>query len=419
MLDYLRSLNETHAEDLVLIVNGHETQFQLPVDVLLHRYNVVIKGATRLLVDQFDGAIPGKISQRILFGANKRCIGAATDIDQCDPTPPSSAADDLYGNYTDVAQSYNDWFHYRPRYPDPGFILGPLGAMKAVFERAEQLVEESKKASGLAIMTEQAVFARIFSEQERWRDSLHPSGPSSWLRAEATAATSGNNTAKASKEISELNPSVDYEFGVFVDYHAQLSHSTMDSEIGRDVQFIKWDDDDSTTFHEQANNKHQRDGKKDCVVDVPGSLPADVASMGPPFYLIKFHDYRQGSTYEHAVQDDDVYIGPHWKDVPLYTHLCFGTVPVMIHHNGDNLARNQTWGNLWLWQRASMLLVGQRELMSEEGSGAVDFADWADFKENPGIKQPGGAWTDDGAWVDWGGICPAVEYGQALYTKDP
>lgn len=403
VLNYLDALEAAQDEELVLIVDGDDVQFQLPVEVLHQRYQAITKAATQSLRATLDAR--DDVQQNILMGADKRCASAATREDQCYPAPPSPAASDLYGNETDVAGTRNEWFHLRQKYVNPGFIIGPAKHIRKLFERAEQIAKDSKKGSNLAATSEQGLFAKIFSEQERWRESV---GTFKWAN-------------QSREDLQPLQPGTNYEFGILVDYFSELSHSTMNSDFGRDAQFLTWNDDDSTTFHEQANDKHERNGHIDCPVSVPDELPNDISAMGPPFYLLHFSKHHTGSTYDYAGQSqgEEAYDGPKWVDVPLYTHLCMGTVPVLIHHNGDKQARNSTWDSMWLRHRSNALLQMTRELMEMEGSGAVDIDDWDQFKKAPGIKSPGGAWADNGQWSEFNDICPYDLYGKPLFHRDP
>lgn len=419
VLYYLNTLEFEADKDLVLIVDGDDVEFQLPVEILLSRYYDITKAATVGLHAGFDKApVDAGIRQSVIFGADKRCTSAASRDGSCQPVPPPPSASDLYSNYTDVAMAYNDWFHYRQKYVNPGYILGPIAAVRKLFERAEEVSREGENDTMHASTSEQAIFARIYSEQERWRDdkrSGHTASSARWFSMSRTRTQAIEKSSDSSHEMTELDSDTDYEFGICVDYLSELGHSTMNSNIGRDSQWITWSDPDSTTFFEQVNDKHQRDGRLDCAVNVPDSLPDDILYASPPFHLLTFRDFAIGSTYDAAA--DESYNGPGWNNIPLYTQLCFGTVPVLIHHNGDKQEKNSSWAKLWLRERSNAMLQMQQERLGTDDR-TVEIDDWAEFKKMPGIKGAGGAWSNNGKWTEWWDICPHEKYGPALFYEE-
>lgn len=124
-----------------------------------------------------------------------------------------------------------------------------------------------------------------------------------------------------------------------LDYLSELGHQTMNSDIDRDSQWISWND--PRPFEQQVDSKFTRHGKLDCPLRVPEALPADLLRSSAPDNLLA-RPHKDG-------RDNP------WLGASLYTHLCMGTIPVMIHHNGGKENREDRWTNMWLQSRASVV----------------------------------------------------------------
>lgn len=410
-LEYLNSLGPAQDEELVFMIDAYDIQFQLPVEVLINRFFKVNEAANDRLQNALGAAYQKeRIRQTIVFGAGKRCAPNALWEVACYTVPMSPAPADTYNNNTDTVLGHNQWYSVRQRYINSGYIIGPVKEMRKLFVRAQEWVDAHKEHP-IYGASDQAIFALIMGEQNYVREQKrlqHVSILDKLFRTRLAKPIDNNihglyidNILHPSTTHTAFDPKpgVDYEFGIGLDYESDLGHQTMNSDIGRDSQWIQYTTEEWSSMQEQVNEKFNRHGKLDCKLNVPALPASDVMSSARPFHLL------EGNS--DAVSESS------WNTIPLYTHLCFGTQPVMIHHNGGKERREQTWTQLWFQSRARDLLVAQ---METRGS-ARDIHRWEDFKKDPGVKQAGGAWTDRGEWVPWWQMCPDSTYGGELYRN--
>lgn len=408
-LQYLDSLSSEQDDDLVLMIDAYDVHFQLPFEILLGRYHTIVEASNIRLMQDMGSAFHKEqnMRQRIIFGAGKRCAPNALWEVACYTVPDSPAPDDLYGNNTDTMLGVNQWFSCRQKYLNSGYIMGPVSAMRKLFRRAQERAELHKDRP-IYGASDQAIFALIMGEQSYVREQqrLQHLSRQDLLRNPQLAQPRGisiqggllvDNILKPSITHTTFTPEigVDYEFGITLDYLSELGHQTMNSDIDRDSQWVMWND--TRHIEDRVNERFVRHGDLDCPIRVPSDPPADLLATDAPHHLLQ-------PAYRPA-------LGQSWWEVPLYAHLCMGTVPVMIHHNGWKENREGRWANLWLQPKARELLMAQ---MLKKGP-AFGVASWENFKTDPDVKLAGGAWTDKGNWIDWRDMCPDETYGAEIF----
>lgn len=408
-LQYLNSLQPEQDDELVFMIDAYDIHFQLPFEVLIGRYRSLIRSANVRLQEEMGTAFhkQSDMRQSIVFGAGKRCAPNAPWEVACYTVPDSPAPDDLYGNNTDTMMGNNQWWSSKQKFINSGYIIGPVGAMRKLFERAYERAEEHKQKPMYG-GSDQAIFSFIMGGQSYVREQLRLEHLSTWERYRNPAAAKPRNiTIQGGLPIDNIlhpsishtpftpDPDLNYEFGITLDYLSELGHQTMNSDIGLDSQWLSWNG--TRELKAQVKAKYARHGKLDCPLRLPSAPPEDLMRAQGPFSLIPQLSKTAG--YES------------WLDVPLYTHLCMGTVPVMIHHNGWKKHREEKWEELWLQPRARELL---HAAIQEEGP-ASHVGDWDTFKARPGLKVAGGAWTDKGKWINWPDMCPDAEYASELF----
>lgn len=89
---------------------------------------------------------------------------------------------DLYGVNTDTVIGRNKVFSDRQRYLNSGYIIGPVGEMRSMFERAKQLLDDweenrtSESDNGSHVSdfyyhgSDQSIFNIIMGQQEYVRE---------------------------------------------------------------------------------------------------------------------------------------------------------------------------------------------------------------------------------------------------------
>lgn len=331
------------------------------------------------------------LQQTIIFGSGKRCAPNQVQTIGCYPVPDSPLPHDVYGNATDSSLGRNLWYSLRQRWLNSGFIMGPKGDMRSLFQRAAEKAKETKRnmdfddgSHGSDYMyhgSDQALFAVIFGEQEFQREVMRRRHYSVADKMRGRAGKPEPNYIYNTLIDDPINPSFPHqrmeakegkpdEFSIGLDYFSDFIQQTVNSE--EDSKYIVYKDD----IEQQVSQNRE---KFDCPSRVTSQLPQDILMSGDPFGYI--------DTNERGGQADD------WKQLALYTNLCLNKIPIMIHHNGDKGAREAQWPSMWV-QRHSRTVV---EHMKHEGEDAK-----------------GGAHLGDGKYLPWKDLCPA-EYDEELF----
>lgn len=265
------------------------------------------------------------------------------------------------------------------------YIIGPRKDLRKLFRRAAEKVEStpehdpwdngSHEADNLYRGSDQSIFSTIFGEQEYQREVMrrrHLSKQDKLLgKAKPTPhQIEGTIIEDPLKPPYTHEPGKDKagkpdEFGIGLDYFSDLGFQTVNAE--EDVEYLLY----NTSIEEQVRNrKHHFHGMFDCPNRIR-ELAGDVLSSPPPLAQLT------GSG--------------HWAQFPLASNLCTGTVPVMIHHNGDKGARAYQWPSTWMQPHARQLM---RDLVSKRVPAV-------------GEKGTGGAFLPSGEHLDWPTLCPS------------
>lgn len=233
----------------------------------------------------------------------------------------------------------------------------------------------SHEANHMYRGSDQSIFSTILGEQEYQRevmrrrhltkqDRLLGKGKPTPHQIEGTIIADPLNPPYT-HEPGEAKDGKPDEFGIGLDYFSDLGFQTVNAE--EDMQYLLY----NTSITEQLQNWHHHfHGMFDCPNRID-HLAEDVLTVPPPTAALS----------ESA----------HWDQLPLGSNKCTGTIPIMIHHNGDKGARAWQWPMTWMQQHA-------RELMREVVSKNV---------EVPGAKSAGGAFLPGGEHLDWQTLCPS------------
>lgn len=466
-LKYLKNQGESRDDDLVLMVDGYDLWFQLPVDVLVSRYYDIIEQTDARLIKRYgstamrqvrDKKLESGLSSRIIFGAGKRCAPNQPHTMACYALPDSPLLNGLYGKNTDWYIGWNQYSSLRQRYLNSGFVMGPIGEMRRLFQRAGEMADGAEKqwlrdnrlrteptdnGSGQSEYfyhgSDQSIFAKILGRQEFVREVLR-------RRFDPAAGIEGDKRRSSTLEGTPvdniINPSFHherwdddkfwkpqerypevvhhrdpwkddpaklletYDFGITLDYWSDLGHQTVNSE--RDATWLT---------HGQRPLTSQigldRRDSFDCPLhidsprgswNVKHGFPEDIHSSKHPSQVTSI-------TEQSGIQQtQDI-----WLSTPLYTHLCLSRpslsrIPVMIHHNGDKRRRDTTWHQMsWLYLAAQSTLEAAEEeeqANTESNHDPGDREGWLRGFAKQGPPSKGGAWTAKGMSMSWGQLCP-------------
>lgn len=394
-LDYINDpvrRNQTGFDnELILMLDAYDIWFQLPLDILLSRYKTILKEESARVAHRMGRAFHNEgIRPQVVFGAGKRCAPNLLNSVSCYPVPESPLPEDLFGGNTDTLLGTSPWSSFRTRYLNSGYIMGPVGEVRRILERAVKKLEECQNRKGASFDdgtgasdfcyhgSDQSIFVEMFGEQEYYREIMrrhYRTGIDAMLdkivpgRAGSKPPPTDVQNAPILDRLDPAFPHQQYnkthlpdkpfEFGIALDYWSLLGHQT--SNAVTDARYI----------HHDLPLQPQIGKQKvfDCTprADLL-TLPKDLPPGQTLPWLAGFQPNR-------------------WETIPLYKDICTGTIPVMIHHNSvEKWHRERHWDKTWWHGRSRMLLEERR---------------------NRGLAQlTEGFMTDKGEAVKWEALCP-------------
>lgn len=349
-------------DDLVLIVDGGHTWFQLPSSIMIHRYQSQLL-AEGLLHDDNDA------NHHVIFGARKSCLLENPSDPACNAVPISPMGRDS------------------ARHLDAGVLVGHAGDIKKIYGAARvdpvsgQTFEENMEE----------VMSAMFGLQEIRRGAVGDYGYSAKFKAWVT--DKANNQDDGS----------DNDSGIRLDYVASLFQTSAQSD--RDmVQVVH-------RVHETLQAGKNKDGSS----DTNSTLPPDLASSGPPVrpaIIDRPHDDKNTSTLAYN-ETIDTLPEVTWADLSLATNLNMPSIPALLHFDGDiyhrqNFADPERWKQMWFHPYARALM--RNAVRGLEGSATAHAAAVGSDRLWDTRGGQGGVWTHDGNWIDFGDLCRGFEH---------
>lgn len=365
ILNFLQKLDGRHDHELVLVVNGYDTWFQLRPEVLLERYHALNKRSRDYTWPRYGL----KYEQTVIFSAQKHCEGAQ-DSWGCSLAPPSNLPANVYGSKTDRPSDnvMNKWETYRPRYLNADLVIGPVAAMKPLYEYAKWKLEHNK-----TFQTDREIFSEIFGEQEYYREKkLVDSGRTIKDKHDPRNGKVPDGAVDLHCERCQ--------FGIGLDYRGELSTPMIYSE--GNFEHIKFSE----------TNKHRLDPL--------------IQRSTPPHWT---PDY---SGANHLPQKS-------WDSLSLHTNRFTGVTPAATHyHPGANVTA--AWREQWYHSNLRTLATGHAK--SFRIPFAVVKLDSGETQEYWGLNDGyGGVRLHDpngmpGKWRQWDELCGGDEVGAAVFN---
>ncbi|CAI7624649.1 unnamed protein product [Penicillium glandicola] len=398
--NYLRDSKIVHDRDFVLMVDGTDSFFQLPPKVLVERFQAIIRENNRKLQKKFGfaeveseeaGAAPEmvqKYTQRVLFGASKMCFPGLLDDPGCISVPESSLPPDAYGWKTDV---YPDGTLNRPRWLNPGAVIGQAADLRLIYDEVLRLVElPTNKSGDYQALTQMYGRQEVIREIERRRTAND-------FKELFYRMVGISDATNISGITLRLETGHRYEYGIGVDFESQLFFNQILSH--KDVEWVKFG---NITKMSALQMQHGVPREHRLL------LPQDVATLPNPFTQSRFaRESTQRPVWNATL---DKLPNPHertWHNISLMTNAHSASVPVIAHVNGDHKLRNTWWENMWFfpWGRALLRkYVRGAHGFEAAQSSLLGGQDWLEVRGGRG-----GIWTDNENWITLAEVCNGQE----------
>ncbi|OQD96569.1 hypothetical protein PENSOL_c015G02389 [Penicillium solitum] len=398
--NYLRDSKTVHDRDFVLMVDGADSFFQLPPKVLVERFQAIIRANNRKLRDKFGfaevagekaGAAPEmvqKYTQRVLFGASKMCFPGLLDDPGCVSVPESTLPPDVYGWKTDA---YPDGSLNRPRWLNPGAVIGQAADLRLIYDEVLQLVEfRSNKSGDYQALTQMYGRQEVIRELERRRTAND-------FKELLYRMVGISDAANITGITLRLETGHRYEYGIGVDFESQLFFNQIMSR--KDVEWVKFG---NITKMSALQMQHGVPREHRLL------LPPDIAALPNPFIQSRFAKESTQRPVWNATLDK--LPNPRertWHNISLMTNAHSASVPVVAHLNGDPKLRNTWWENMWFfpWGRALLRkYVRDSHGFDAAQSSLLGGQDWLEVRGGRG-----GIWTDDQNWITFSEVCNGQE----------
>lgn len=360
--DHLNGLanDDKRASDLVILLDGASSWFQLRPEVLVKRYYDIIEQAERRLKRKTGKDEPP--APRIVFSAQDHCSTNAPDRIACFAPPESPLGPES-----------------TLRFLDGGLAIGPVPDMHRLFNKINGKVISRMDEE----TSQQALLAEIFGEQEFHREFLRQG---SWWSSKSKlrsvlqklgySKASSITDAVPGRQVLENPESTGHEMGMELDYENLLGLLVSRNTEKGSVDWIQ-----------HSLNDQQ----------VSSTLPDDIESSMPPFW---------------TTTSSSLPLEKSWADVPLLTSKRTGGIPAIINvankQRGSNTA-GLDWRTLWLHAHARELFEKQNEiprlpLMSVLDGKGTQHTFWnQDLRvERNGANWQGGGWTLWSKHCGWG-----------------
>ncbi len=397
--DFLRDDSRISDHDLVLIVDGKNTWFQLPPKLIIERYQTVIALSNASSTDQKYGVLNSSTNgdfkseagcnHHVVWAAGKIRASAADLAGFSAPVSPMLSVLDANTGSNDKRGPIKN-----PKYLHSGAVIGPAFQIKAIYLAAlAKLENESEPA------TPDALFSRMFEEQvcalrsskkpnyglrSRWLDWL--SGKFELLKHDADRHEEQNRHSALGRD-----------YRITLDYRSTMFQIFVQSD--EEMQFVS------------PNNSVPLGHRDASLANVLVTLPPDLMRAGAPFHIAVKPDSGQQyspSALEFNITIDTLPTNVIWGDLTLLTNLRTLSIPALLNIDGDSEPmKNERWKKMWYHQYARPLL--RNALRSSEGRKAAHAAAIGGDTEWDTRGGKGGVWLANKSWMEWGAVCRGYE----------
>ncbi|KAJ4361469.1 hypothetical protein N0V95_001886 [Ascochyta clinopodiicola] len=406
--DYLDNAKLVHDEDLLLIVDGQDTWFQLPSDVIIKQYEAVVEYANARLLKRYgvDENKRQRFNQSIVFGAEKMC---EEDDMTCKYAPQSILPNDMYGSSEESSTEDQP-----ARFLNSKVVMGPAKDLRAFFEAALKKYEEKNSEK----QTLQSVLATMFGEQQLRRDAVLTKGKSATTKLREWVGKAAVEHVAAERRLEAANitfhPETRYEYSIGLDYTHTLFQPLVYSTLDELVPLVHENSTDLLKYrHPNTITPHL-------------SLPSTLLASKLPFWSPNLYLHNPSpNTNKPAYIDKLEYANKldrlpnrhtSWSRLPLIQNTYTGAIPALILRVPDSIhdprlsgisSARIAFNNLWFAPYKRALLRKYFRTPQSPNGYHNSLVGGDRFWDQRGGR--GGIWTSkEQIWLPWGevdGVC--------------
>lgn len=410
MLVYLEDQKSVKDDDLVMLVDGRDTWFQLPSEIMIRQYMHAVEDSNRRTKRNFGRAY----TQTIMFGAKKTCDGEDTE---CSYMSSSILPRDVYR----AGKGLSDQMLLSPAtFLNADMVMGPVKSLRILFGAAAKMFEDKNISTTL-----QSVMSTLFAEQMLAREIIRRKTQPMALQIfdRLTEKLTGLDDYAEVRNI-ELQTDRQYEFSIGLDYTHALFQPLTDCATN-----------ELLTVNLESPEHQSRDGRlfeylPPAFINATGPFwrPDDTNNDPSPNDKAAYIDNLE---YKYGL-DKMPRRDTSWTNVSLIQNTYTGDVPATFHvtyrrrslkdeeqpekhssiiTSGHSHVENITWESLWYagYERA-LLRRYFRTPQSPIGYHTAAVGGDLLWDQRGGR---GGVWTAESRlWLPWGevdGVCGSYE----------
>lgn len=412
--EYLHNAKLVHDEDLLLIVDGQDTWFQLPSDVIIKQYEAVVEYANARLLRKYglDEHKRQKFNQTIVFGAEKVCEG---DDLACKYAPESILPHDMYS----ASETPTGTADLPAKYLNSRVVMGPAKDLRVFFDAALEKFERHNSEK----QTIQSVLSTMFGEQQLQRDAVLTQGRSATSKLRAWAGRPADEHKAAERRLDAANGTISLdekcEYSIGLDYTHTLFQPLMYTVPD---ELVPLRHENSTKLLKYRHPK---------TITPQLSLPPTLGTSKLPFWSPNLHlhnpspDTNQPAYIEKLECSNELDRLPNrhttWANISLIQNTFTGAIPALILRVPDSTHNSKTPGttssqisfkSLW-FARHKRALLRQYFRTPQSPNGYHNSVVGGDrFWDQRGGR--GGIWTSqEQMWLPWGevdGVCGTLAH---------
>ena len=163
---YLHNQDETHDDDLVLVVDGFDALAQIPAEAMIERYFDIMAAKDQKLADKYgmtvDEVHDNGIRQTILWGTDKGCFPNLPNESQCWLIPDSHLERLRFGLKTNNGElQFSD-----SKFLNSGTVMAPVGDLRNLIDATLEFIDRTWDTDFKYKNSDQYYLSNMYARQE-------------------------------------------------------------------------------------------------------------------------------------------------------------------------------------------------------------------------------------------------------------